>query len=61
MTEFTVLSSQSPTEQGPVDAADFYIPVLVVFIGNALFFVFCQVKKDNSYIDAYWGITFILP
>ena len=29
--------------------------------GNALFFFYCQCKKDNSYIDAYWGPTFMLP
>lgn len=59
--ELQILASGSPTLQGPVDAADFYIPVLVVFVGNTLFFFFCQWKKDNSFIDAFWGITFMLP
>ena len=35
--------------------------MLVVFGFNTLFFFFCQWKKDNSYIDAVWGITFMLP
>ena len=34
---------------------------MIVFGGNTLFFIFCQIKKDNSYIDAYWGISFLLP
>jgi len=56
-----VLWSGSPTLQGPSDAADFYIPILVVFVGNALLFFFCQWKVDNSYIDAFWGISFLTP
>lgn len=44
-----------------MDASDFYIPILVVFGGNFLFFFFCQWKKDNSYIDALWGLTFLFP
>lgn len=35
--------------------------MLVVFGGNTLFFFFCQWKKDNSYIDALWGLTFLFP
>jgi len=58
---FEALWSGSPTVQSPTDAADFYIPLIIVFGGNALFFIFCQIKKDNSYIDAYWGISFLLP
>jgi len=46
---------------GEVDLWDFLLPLLVVFIGNLLFGVFCQIVKDNSWIDVYWGITFILP
>ena len=34
---------------------------MVVFGGNFLFFFFCQWKKDNSYIDALWGLTFLFP
>ena len=53
--------SGQPTIPGPVQASDFIIPSVVVMGGNALFFLFCQWKKDNSYIDAYWGPTFTLP
>jgi len=53
--------SGQPTIAGPVQASDFIIPAVVVMGGNALFFLFCQWKKDNSYIDAYWGPTFTLP
>ena len=42
-------------------AIDFWLPVVVVFAGNTLFYLFCQLKKDNSWIDVFWGITFILP
>lgn len=56
-----MLWSGEPTMQAPVDAADFYLPILVVFGGNFLFFFFCQWKKDNSYIDALWGLTFLFP
>jgi len=44
-----------------VDATDFWLPVVVVILGNALFFFYCQYKKDNSYIDALWGLTFLSP
>jgi hypothetical protein len=40
---------------------DFWLPILVVFGGNIIAFFFCQVKKDNSYIDVLWGLTFISP
>ena len=30
-------------------------------LGNTLFFFYCQAKKDNSYIDVFWGLTFIEP
>ena len=29
--------------------------------GNALIHVFCYCKKDNSWIDVFWGITFLTP
>lgn len=40
---------------------DFWLPVVVVIVGNSLFFVFCSIVKDNSWIDAWWGLSFILP
>ena len=49
------------TPQAPTDAMDFWLPVVVVIVGNSLLFVFCSIVKDNSWIDAYWGISFILP
>ena len=49
------------TPQAPTDPADFWLPVLVVFLGNFLFFFWCQYKEDNSFIDVMWGITFITP
>lgn len=26
-----------------------------------LMFLFCQMKNDNSHIDSWWGISFIIP
>jgi len=37
------------------------LPILVIFTGNFLFFFWCQYKKDNSYIDSVWGLTFLTP
>jgi len=37
------------------------IPSAVVFGGNSLFFLWCQHKEDNSWIDAWWSFSFILP
>jgi steroid 5-alpha reductase family enzyme len=34
---------------------------VVVIAGNCLAYLFCQVKKDNSYIDVIWGLTFVTP
>ena len=56
-----MLWSGEPTPQASVDAADFWMPVLIVFVGNFSFFFFCQWKKDNSWIDAFWGLTFVFP
>lgn len=39
----------------------FWLPILVVFLCNICAFIFCQIKKDNSYIDIVWGIIFIMP
>lgn len=33
----------------------------MVFGGNFLFFFWCQKVKDNSWIDALWGLTFFFP
>jgi steroid 5-alpha reductase family enzyme len=35
--------------------------VVVVFGGNILAFLYCQFKSDNSYIDVFWGLTFVSP
>lgn len=40
---------------------DFWLPAVVVVGANSLLFVFCSIVKDNSWIDAFWGISFILP
>ena len=36
-------------------------PCLSVIGAQTLCYTFCQFKKDNSYIDVFWGITFITP
>ena len=40
---------------------DYWLPVAVVFIGNMLFGILCQILEDNSWIDVWWGFTFVLP
>jgi steroid 5-alpha reductase family enzyme len=44
-----------------VEPIDFWLPIAVVFGGNTLAYVYCQLKTDNSYIDVFWGLTFITP
>ncbi len=36
-------------------------PCLSVVAAQTLCYTFCQLKKDNSYIDVAWGLTFLLP
>jgi steroid 5-alpha reductase family enzyme len=38
-----------------------FLPSLSVFACNSLMFLFCQWKKDNSFIDVWWGLSFIVP
>ena len=44
-----------------MDFWDFAVPVIVVFGHNTLLFFWCQKKKDNSYIDVFWGLTMLFP
>ena len=37
------------------------MPCLSVFACNSLMYLFCQAKKDNSYIDVWWGLSFVVP
>ena len=39
----------------------FWLPIVVVMGGNILGYIFCQIVKDNSWIDVFWGLTFITP
>lgn len=39
----------------------FWLPCVVVMGGNVLAYIFCQVVKDNSYIDVFWSLTFVTP
>ena len=41
--------------------SDFLLPAGVTLGGNVLLYLYCQKKKDNSLIDAFWGITFVTP
>lgn len=49
------------TDQAPTNAMSFWLPAAIVMGGNFLFFFWCQYKKDNSYIDVMWGLTFVFP
>ena len=51
-------SDSSPYEP---DDMDYWLPVAVVLSANMLFGVFCQIVGDNSWIDVWWGWTFVFP
>ena len=39
-------------------------PVVVLISGNSLLFMFCQSpwgKRDNSWIDVMWSLSFVTP
>mmetsp|Transcript_47905 Transcript_47905/g.63387 ORF Transcript_47905/g.63387 Transcript_47905/m.63387 type:complete len:236 (+) Transcript_47905:1-708(+) len=61
-TDMRLLAETDAAAADPViDASFFYLPAVIVATTNTLFFFYCQYKKDNSYIDVLWGITFVLP
>ena len=42
----------------------FDYPIISVFAGNILLFLFCQSrfgKRDNSWIDVMWSLSFVAP
>lgn len=42
----------------------FVYPLITLFAGNILLFLFCQSpwgKRDNSWIDAMWSLSFVTP
>ena len=41
----------------------FYIPAAALFVALTALFIWCQIwsKRDNSWIDCCWGLTFLLP
>lgn len=49
------------TDQATTIAAEFWLPVVAVIAANTLLFIFCSIVKDNSWIDAFWGIIFVVP
>lgn len=42
-------------------AIDIWLPFAVVWSTNLLFSIWCFYKKDNSYIDVWYGLSFIWP
>ncbi len=42
-------------------SVSFALPCAAVFACNSLMYLFCQAKKDNSFIDVWWGLSFIVP
>lgn len=46
----------------PVDSSFFWMPLIPTYGSLTLLFIFCQfAKRDNSWIDSYWGIVAIVP
>ena len=37
------------------------LAVGVVIVGNVFAYIFCQIVKDNSWIDVFWSLTFVTP
>ena len=38
-----------------------WLPVAIVMAGNILLYFVCIPLKDNSWIDVFWGLTFVNP
>ena len=36
-------------------------PNLSVIVLQSLCYIFCQLKRDNTYIDMIWSLSFVLP
>ena len=60
-TQGRMLWNGEPTEPAKADAYDFLVPILIPFMTQFFFFFWCQWKKDNSFIDVMWSLTFIFP
>ena len=61
MDQLRNLASEEGTQAYQPDDLDYQIPIAVVLIGNMLFGIFCQMLGDNSWIDVWWGWTFVFP
>ena len=46
-----------------IEAKYFVWPLIALFGGNMLLGVIVQIcgKKDNSWIDAWWSLSFLVP
>ena len=46
-----------------IDLEYFIYPAIAVFATNILLYIYCQTlgKKDNSWIDSMWGLSFVIP
>ena len=44
-----------------VDTMLICLPIIIVMTGNILLYFVCWPLKDNSWIDVFWGITFVNP
>ena len=34
---------------------------VIVFVANIIAYIFCQIVKDNTWIDALWCVIFAIP
>jgi steroid 5-alpha reductase family enzyme len=55
------LSLASKIVNPATGAVNWLYPVSSVFLAQTGLFLYCQKKRDNSYIDVMWSLTFILP
>lgn len=61
MEDMRELWAGEPTTPKETDSASFLLPVAIVLGANTIFCIYCQFKKDNSYIDVFWGPLHVLP
>ena len=53
--------SNTATDPIPLDTQSIWIAVVCVFAWNTLLYIIAQIKKDNSIVDIFWGILFVIP
>jgi len=56
----TSVSTTVTDARDDVEPQDIWSPILATFLFNFLVYIFAQFKKDNSIVDIFWGLLFIV-